>query len=55
MNKYKSEFHQWIIEEWDRKNRPEVWVTGNNNCRLWEHKCGRFYVKQIKHNCDKPK
>lgn len=46
MNKRKGEFHKWIINEWKQKDRPEVWVSGENNkCRLWEHECGRFYVK----------
>ena len=50
MNK---QFYEWIIDEWSRKNEPEVWleevwIGGKINLkrgiRLWEHKCGKYFT-----------
>jgi hypothetical protein len=40
MNKhtiYRTEFHQWIIEEWNKKDTPVVWMVGvGRRKRLWD-------------------
>lgn len=64
MNKYKGEFHRWIMEEWYRKNGPEVLndITRRkigqkrgSMMRLWTHECGQFYFREAIYNCDKHK
>jgi hypothetical protein len=49
MNKYKGEFHRWIIEEWKQKGKPlvcdeEIRTDDITYMRLWEHKCGQLLI-----------
>lgn len=61
MNKYKGEFHRWIIEEWKQKDEPVVWESlsqavlgkAGNRMRLWEYEHGKHYVKHIKYMAHK--
>lgn len=63
-NNVKTFIYNWVIMEWYRKNRPEVWSDETRKTfgkrrssmmRLWTHKCGQFYFKEEVFNCDKPK
>lgn len=50
MNKhvfYRSNFHRWIVDEWNKVNRPSVMfirIGGTGHIRLWEHKCGKVFI-----------
>ena len=53
MNKnVKTFIYNWVIKEWYRKNKPEVWNYDTSHfgqkrsmMRLWKHECGQFYCK----------
>jgi len=49
---YNSEFHKWIINEWNQKCRPEVldFCHPGSRMRLWKHECGKYYIKTLNIN-----
>lgn len=50
MNKhifYRSELHKWIVDEWNKINRPSVifvGIGGTGHMRLWKHECGKQFI-----------
>lgn len=45
MNKYKGDFHRWIVDEWTKVKCPSVILLGiGTYMRLWEHECGKQFI-----------